>query len=139
MNIRKNARLTPIGRERLVALVLSGQTPEAVARAAGVCLRTVCKWSARFKAEGTAGLADPFLAPTSAAAADEPGLCERDHRAAPPASVPQARRKARPRVAGDRQSDPASSRPEPDELASNANAVASLDALARDLGLGDAN
>ena len=59
MNIRKNARLTPIGRERLVALVLSGQTPEAVARAAGVCLRTVCKWSARFKAEGTAGLSGP--------------------------------------------------------------------------------
>jgi transposase InsO family protein len=58
MNIHKNARLTPIGRERLVAGVLSGQTPEAAARAAGVCPRTVYKWVARFKAEGAAGLAD---------------------------------------------------------------------------------
>jgi transposase InsO family protein len=58
MNIHKNARLTPIGRERLVAGVLSGQTPEAAARAAGVCPRTVYKWLARFKAEGAAGLAD---------------------------------------------------------------------------------
>ena len=32
MNIHKNARLTPIGRERLVRQVESGQTPEAAAR-----------------------------------------------------------------------------------------------------------
>jgi hypothetical protein len=36
MNIHKNARLTPIGREPLVAAMLSGQTPEAAARAVGV-------------------------------------------------------------------------------------------------------
>ena len=35
MNIHKNARLTPIGRERLVQAILSGQTPEAAAHAAG--------------------------------------------------------------------------------------------------------
>jgi transposase InsO family protein len=58
MNIHKNARLTPIGRERLVAAMLSGRTPEAAARAAGVCPRTAYKWLARFKAEGAAGLAD---------------------------------------------------------------------------------
>ncbi len=58
MNIHKNARLTPIGRERLVQAVLSGQTPEAAARAAGVCPRTARKWIARFKAEGRAGLMD---------------------------------------------------------------------------------
>jgi hypothetical protein len=29
MDIHKNARLTPIGRERLVNMVLSGQTPRA--------------------------------------------------------------------------------------------------------------
>jgi transposase InsO family protein len=58
MNIHKNARLTPIGRERLVRAVLSGQTPEAAARAAGVCPRTAHKWTARFKAEGRAGLMD---------------------------------------------------------------------------------
>ena len=58
MNIHKNARLTPLGRERIVKEVLSGQTPEAVARAAGVCPRTVRKWVARFKAEGIEGLSD---------------------------------------------------------------------------------
>jgi transposase InsO family protein len=58
MNIHKNARLTPIGRERLVRAILSGQTPEAAAYAAGVCPRTARKWLARFKAEGRAGLMD---------------------------------------------------------------------------------
>lgn len=38
--------------------VLSGQTPEAAARAAGVCPRTARKWIARFKAEGIEGLRD---------------------------------------------------------------------------------
>ena len=58
MNIHKNARLTPRGRERIVMQVLSGQTPQAAARAAGVCPRTVRKWVARFKAEDVAGLKD---------------------------------------------------------------------------------
>lgn len=58
MNVHKNARLTPLGRERLVRLVLSGQTPESAARIAGVCPRTARKWVARFKAEGAAGLKD---------------------------------------------------------------------------------
>ena len=58
MNIHKNARLTPLGRERLVKLMLSGQNPEAAARAAGVCPRTARKWLARYKADGAAGLLD---------------------------------------------------------------------------------
>jgi len=58
MNIHKNARLTPIGRERLVRQVESGQTPEAAARAAGVCPRTARKWLDRFRLEGLAGLQD---------------------------------------------------------------------------------
>jgi transposase InsO family protein len=58
MNIHNNARLTPRGRERLVKAVLSGQTPEAAARAAGVCPRTARKWVARFKAAGVEGLKD---------------------------------------------------------------------------------
>jgi len=41
LNIHKNARLTPIGRARLVPEVASGQTPPAIARAAGVGPRTV--------------------------------------------------------------------------------------------------
>ena len=44
MNVHKNARLTPRGRGRIVGQVASGQTPEAVAEAAGVCPRTVRKW-----------------------------------------------------------------------------------------------
>jgi transposase InsO family protein len=58
MNIHKNARLTPLGRERLVAAMRGGQTPKAAARAAGVCPRTAHKWWERYKAEGVAGLQD---------------------------------------------------------------------------------
>ena len=58
MNVHKNARLTPRGRERIVRQVTSGQTPEAVAEAAGVCPRTVRKWVDRYRREGLAGLQD---------------------------------------------------------------------------------
>ena len=58
MNIHNNARLTPIGRERIVMQVASGQTPQAAARAAGVCPRTIRKWVARYAAEGAAGFQD---------------------------------------------------------------------------------
>ena len=52
--MHKNARLTPRGRERIVRQVESGQTPEAVAEAAGVCPRTVRKWVDRYRREGLA-------------------------------------------------------------------------------------
>jgi transposase-like protein len=55
MNIHNNARLTPIGRERIVMQVASGQTPQAAARAAGVRPRTIRKWVARYAVEGDAG------------------------------------------------------------------------------------
>jgi transposase InsO family protein len=78
MNIHQNAGLTPIGRERIVRAILEGgQTPQAAARAAGVCPRTTRKWVARFKAEGPAGLADRssrpkrLRCPTSPAVVDE--------------------------------------------------------------------
>jgi transposase len=58
MDIHKNARLTPLGRERMVNLVLNGQTPKAVSEAVGVCPRTVRKWLDRFTAGGLAGLQD---------------------------------------------------------------------------------
>lgn len=58
MNVHKNARLTAHGRERIVAQVASGQTPQAVSEAVGVCPRTVRKWVKRYEAEGLAGLAD---------------------------------------------------------------------------------
>ena len=58
MDIHKNARLTPLGRERMVSMVLSGQTPKAVSEAVGVCPRTVRKWARRYQAEGLVGLRD---------------------------------------------------------------------------------
>jgi transposase len=58
MDIHKNARLTPLGRERLVKMVLGGQTPQAASEAVGVCLRTVRKWVEGYQREGLAGLQD---------------------------------------------------------------------------------
>ena len=58
MNVHKNARLTLHGRERIVQRIESGQTPKAVAEAAGVCPRTVRKWIVRYRREGLAGLRD---------------------------------------------------------------------------------
>ena len=58
MNMHKNARLTPRGRERIVRQVESGQTLEAVAEAVGVCPRTARKWVDRYRREGLAGLQD---------------------------------------------------------------------------------
>ena len=78
MNIHHNARLTPLGRERMVRAIVEGrQMPQAAARAAGVCPRTARKWVARFKAEGLAGLADRssrpqrLRQPTSPAVVDQ--------------------------------------------------------------------
>jgi len=58
MNIHKNARLTRHGRERIVRLARSGQTPNAIANTVGVCPRTVRKWLTRYQDEGPAGLVD---------------------------------------------------------------------------------
>jgi len=58
MNVHKNARLTPRGREWMVNLAASGQTPQAVAGAVGVCPRTVRKWVWRHQSEGISGLQD---------------------------------------------------------------------------------
>ena len=58
MNVHKNARLTPRGRERIVQQIANGQTAKAVAEAAGVCPRTVRKWVDRYQREGVAGLRD---------------------------------------------------------------------------------
>jgi transposase InsO family protein len=58
MNVHKNARSTPLGREAIVRRVMGGQRLSAVAQAAAVCPRTVRKWVARYEAEGVAGLSD---------------------------------------------------------------------------------
>ena len=88
MNMHKNARMTPLGRERMVEAVLSGQRPEAAARAAGVCPRTMRKWVDRFKAEGRAGLMDRSSRP------------KRLYRATPAAIVEQVESLRRQRFTG---------------------------------------
>jgi len=55
MNIHKNAKQTPRGRERLVRLVLS---PERASRPGGISPGALRKWVARFKADGVEGLMD---------------------------------------------------------------------------------
>ena len=59
MNVHKNARLTPFGRERFVKQVLERVlTPVAASAAAGVSLRTVYKLLARYRKDGALGLRD---------------------------------------------------------------------------------
>lgn len=77
MDIHKNARLTPHGRERLAKLILSGQTPEAASQAAGVCPRTGRKWRDRFKQEGPAGLGDRSSRPHRLRKPTPPEVIER--------------------------------------------------------------
>jgi len=88
MNIHKNARLTPAGRERIVRQIASGQAPEAAARAAGVCPRTARKWVERHRREGLAGLADRSSRP------------HRLYRPTPQATVEQVERLRRQRFTG---------------------------------------
>ena len=72
MDIHKNARLTPHGRERLAKMILSGQTPEAASQAAGVCPRTASKWVGRYNSEGLAGLQDRVAAQGGTLAVESP-------------------------------------------------------------------
>lgn len=77
MDIHKNARLTPHGRERLVKTILGGQTPEAASQAAGVCPRTGRKWRDRFEREGLAGLQDRSSRPKRLRQPTPPEVVER--------------------------------------------------------------
>ena len=47
MNIHKNAKLTPLGRERIVKMMLDGHTPTRAAALAGVSPGTAKKWLVR--------------------------------------------------------------------------------------------
>jgi transposase InsO family protein len=77
MDIHKNARLTPHGRERLAKMILGGQTPQAASEAAGVCPRTGRKWRARFEQEGLAGLQDRSSRPHRLRQPTPPQVIER--------------------------------------------------------------
>jgi hypothetical protein len=59
MNVHHNARLTPRGREAVVRRISADHLPaRLVAAEAGVSERTVRKWLARFRCEGSVGLQD---------------------------------------------------------------------------------
>jgi len=77
MDIHKNARLTPHGRERLARMISSGQTPQAASEAVGVCPRTGRKWRARFEQEGQAGLQDRSSRPHRLRQPTPPEVIER--------------------------------------------------------------
>lgn len=58
MNVHKNAKLTPRGREQIIRRYLAGETPRSLSSAVGVSPASVYKWLRRFKEAGIAGLAD---------------------------------------------------------------------------------
>ena len=77
MDIHKNARLTPHGRERLAKMIVSGQTPQAASEAVGVCPCTGRKWADRFRQEGLAGLQDRSSRPHRLRQPTAPEVIER--------------------------------------------------------------
>lgn len=88
MNVHKNARLTPLGRERLVKQVLERVfTPAAASAAAGVSSRTIYKWLSRFRNEGAAGLRDRRSRPRRLRCSLSSRQCQR---------IEQLRRERRP-------------------------------------------
>ncbi len=65
MNIHKNARLTPRGREILISRLERGEHPWDMATAMGVSTSTVYKWRRRYRAEGLGGLPDRSSRPNA--------------------------------------------------------------------------
>ncbi len=63
MNIHENARLTPHGRAEMVQRVLAGARVARVAQGAGVSVRTVQKWLARYRVAPSSGLRDRSCRP----------------------------------------------------------------------------
>jgi transposase-like protein len=59
MDVHRNARLTPVGREIMVRRVVgAGEAAKDVAVAMGVCEKTVRRWVRRYLGEGASGLRD---------------------------------------------------------------------------------
>jgi transposase InsO family protein len=65
MNVHKNARLTPRGREVLISRLKRGEHPQDVGAAMGVSTSTVYKWRRRYRAEGLVGLVDRSSRPNA--------------------------------------------------------------------------
>ena len=92
MNVHKNARLTPLGRERMVRQ-MEGQTPQAVAEPQA-SPADGAKWLARFTGRRPGRPGRSLLATAAPVPADAAG-CRADRRAAPPALDRQADRRRR--------------------------------------------
>jgi len=76
MDMHKNARLTPKGREEMVrAVVDSGLTKAAAARRFNTTPKTVAKWIDRLRAEGVDGLHDRSSRPLSSPVQTPPTIC----------------------------------------------------------------
>ena len=75
MNLHKNARLTPKGRELLIERLERGERPVDVAGAMGISERTVYKWRTRYRKQGLAGLQDRSSRP-DASPARTPAISE---------------------------------------------------------------
>ena len=77
MNVHKNARLTPKGREAMVRLVVDdGMAPTIVARQFKTTPKTVNKWADRFRAFGADGLHDRSSRPLSSPSQTPLTICD---------------------------------------------------------------
>ena len=77
MDVHKNARLTPRGREEMVrAVVERGLTKAAAARSFNTTPRTVAKWVARFREGGAEALRDRSSRPLSSPSQTPPATCD---------------------------------------------------------------
>ena len=56
MNVHKNARLTPLGRERLVGMIACGMSFAQAGAICGCSAKTATKWWRRYEQEGREGL-----------------------------------------------------------------------------------
>lgn len=87
MDIHKNAPADRVWSRADCASVLGGQTPKAVALAAGACPRIVRKWVVRYQAEGLVGLRGPQLTASSIAPPDTSRCSPKDRPEEQQASV----------------------------------------------------
>lgn len=77
MDVHKNARLTPRGREEMVrAVVEQGLTPAQAARRFNTTAKTVSKWVDRYRKQGVAGLRDRSSRPHSSPRQTPPATCQ---------------------------------------------------------------
>jgi transposase InsO family protein len=76
MNMHKNARLTPKGREAMVRFVVDGGLSKAAAaRQFNTTSKTVAKWVERFRVDGVDGLRDRSSRPLSLPSQTAPATC----------------------------------------------------------------